>query len=80
MYNLVDLVVGAYKSDAAVILYTHPPLTLTVTSKSAIQVIAKDTNTFTMEVCFQYGGQNLNPDVGRYMYLYWFVEMLPFCF
>ncbi|XP_062613495.1 integrin alpha-9-like isoform X2 [Saccostrea cucullata] len=61
-----DLSIGAYGSDMALILFTNPPITMKVGTKTNLtktSVIALNTTGFTLNVCFDYDGANLPSDV-----------------
>ncbi|XP_048755606.2 integrin alpha-2-like isoform X2 [Ostrea edulis] len=67
-----DLAVGAYGSDKAFVLYTNRPITMKVDTKTNLTaqagqqkatIITLNTKAFTLQVCFDYDGENIPSDV-----------------
>ncbi|XP_061186020.1 integrin alpha-4-like isoform X2 [Saccostrea echinata] len=67
-----DLAVGAYNSDMTFILYTNRPITMIVDTKTNLTlpvgggkatIIPQNTEGFTLNVCFDYEGNNIPSDV-----------------
>ena len=69
-----DLAIGAYGSDNAFVFFTNPPITMTVETKTNLTlppgqtkatIIPQNTTAFTLNVCFDYEGENIPSDVGK---------------
>nr|XP_022304068.1 integrin alpha-2-like isoform X8 [Crassostrea virginica] len=67
-----DLAIGAYGSDNAFVFFTNPPITMTVETKTNLTlppgqtkatIIPQNTTAFTLNVCFDYEGENIPSDV-----------------
>ncbi|XP_034309560.2 integrin alpha-9 isoform X4 [Magallana gigas] len=63
-----DLAVGAYESSSVFVFITNPPITMTVVTKTNLpnggsQIIPVNTTKFTINVCFDYDGENIPSDV-----------------
>ncbi|XP_061185861.1 integrin alpha-2-like [Saccostrea echinata] len=70
--KLSDLAIGASFSDMAFVLFTNPPITMIVDIKTNLttssegggaRIIAQNTTGFTLNVCFDYEGENIPSDV-----------------